>query len=166
MIITIDNIKYLQIGVFLSSHGLRGGIKFSTSINEIDNLIFPQIEEYFLIENNIAMPISILDIKVNNNNYILKIQNIDNIDAAKALTNKALYIKRDNLNLDIIPNDLLFFEVFDKNNKPYGKVIDFGDYGNGIVLEIETINDEVEAIPFSDNEFDFDIANARLILKN
>ena len=131
------------IGYISYTHGLDGKIKVVPMINPeefkqavlssldgVENAIFYKDNDEY---KNIQLSISAF----NGKTFICKLTNIDNIEQAQFFLKKEVFIE---VNDDdyIEPEMLIGFTAVDnKTKKDIGKVIDYGDYGSGMLIEIQ-----------------------------
>ena len=135
--IVFQDEKYLQVGRFLKTKGLDGAIVFTRSINEIEELVFDKnLTLYINIGLNMK-PISIKKISNSGSNFIFLLNEVSSIEHASVLVQKNIFIKRNDLDLEIIPDDLVGYSVFTGTSSKIGIIIDIGDYGSGTLLEIQ-----------------------------
>ena len=131
------------IGYISYTHGLDGKVKVVPMINPeefkqvvlssldgVENAIFYKDNDEY---KNIQLSISAF----NGKTFICKLTNIDNIEQAQFFLKKEVFIE---VNDDdyIEPEMLIGFTAVDnKTKKDIGKVIDYGDYGSGMLIEIQ-----------------------------
>ncbi|MBQ7552098.1 MAG: hypothetical protein IJT15_01445 [Rickettsiales bacterium] len=131
------------IGYISYTHGLDGKVKVVPMINPeefkqvvlssldgLENAIFYKDNDEY---KNIQLSISAF----NGKTFICKLTNIDNVEQAQYFLKKEIFIdtKSDNY---INPESIIGFTAFDNNTKKeIGKVIDYGDYGGGMLIEIQ-----------------------------
>ena len=131
------------IGYISYTHGLDGKVKVVPMINPeefkqvvlssldgLENAIFYKDNDEY---KNIQLSISAF----NGKTFICKLTNIDNVEQAQYFLKKQIFIdtKSDNY---INPESIIGFTAFDNNTKKeIGKVIDYGDYGGGMLIEIQ-----------------------------
>lgn len=127
----------IKIGYIKSTHGLKGDLKISLLYLDYQHL-FDNMSKCII--NNTEYSIAIKSFS--NNMYICNLRNINNIDLAKKLVNSFVEIENieslNNLDSCMDGEELLLFDVF-IDNKLYGKVVDFGNYGSGETIEVELI---------------------------
>ena len=131
------------IGYISYSHGLDGKVKVVPMINPeefkqvvlssldgVENAIFYKDNDEY---KNIQLSISAF----NGKTFICKLTNIDNIEQAQFFLKKEIFIEV--VDDDYIEPEMLigFTAVDNKTKKDIGKVIDYGDYGSGMLIEIQ-----------------------------
>ncbi len=124
---------YLKIGFIKKSHGLKGELKIFPLTDDI--LRFKSVKTIY-IDDNIY---SIISCRVNKDEVILKLKEINSVEESDLLKNKEIFIERTNglpldewefYSQDLIDSDLIF------NDKVIGKVVSLCNYGAGDLLEI------------------------------
>ena len=131
------------IGYISYNHGLDGKVKVVPMINPeefkqavlssldgLENAIFYKDNDEY---KNIQLAISAFNGKA----FICKLNNVDNIEQAQFFLKKEIFIEV--VDDDYIePEMLIGFTAVDNNTKKeIGKVIDYGDYGSGMLIEIQ-----------------------------
>ena len=139
-------------------HGLNGEVECTF----IDKSYFASLP---FLNNNTNIYIDnqeykIINIKKKNKAFVFKLEKIDNIDDAKALIGKDIYIDYENLpSLDddsFYEAEIIGYNVIDSDGKLYGKVVDLyslpSNYVFVISLEVFVISLESSkqeiSIPF------------------
>ena len=132
-------------------HGLNGEVESAF----IDKSYFTSLP---ILNNNINIYIDnqkykIINIKKKNKSFVFKLEEIDNIDDAKALIGKDIYIDYDSLpSLDdnsFYEAEIIGYNVIDSDGKLYGKVSDLYSLPSNYVFVIclEESKEEI-SIPF------------------
>ena len=131
------------IGYISYTHGLDGKVKVVPMINPeefkqvvlssldgVENAIFYKDNDEY---KNIQLSISAF----NGKTFICKLTNIDNIEQVQYFLKKEIFIDAEDDDY-IEPEMLIGFTAIDNNTKKeIGKVIDYGDYGGGMLIEIQ-----------------------------
>ena len=101
-----------------------------SSLDGVENAIFYKDNDEY---KNIQLSISAF----NGKTFICKLTNIDNIEQAQFFLKKEIFIEV--VDDDYIEPEMLigFTAVDSKTKKDIGKVIDYGDYGSGMLIEIQ-----------------------------
>lgn len=127
------------IGYISYTHGLDGKVKivpmvannnFSEIINNKTAIYIKTVQKD---ESYKTIDLSIF--AFTGKIFLCKIANVDNIDKAKAFTKKEIFIDVDDRDF-IDAETLLNFDVYNQNNKHLGIVVDYGDYGAGMLIEV------------------------------
>lgn len=132
------------IGYISYTHGLDGKVKIvpMVSKNEFEDCI--KNDDIFL-NNKTEQKLKIDIFAYNGKIFICKIDGICDIDSAKNITKNEIFINTREDDDFIDPEIIQDFDVYLNNDKKkYGKVIDFGDYGNGYLIEVLTKKNKSE----------------------
>lgn len=120
--------KYVYIGKFEGTHGLKGEIKLKTDFKYIDRVLSKSFS-FFIGDSKEKLNLNTY--RNFKGGYLVSFSNLENIDLIKKYVNKKVYVLRDDLNLE---NNQYVFEdfidcecFFDK--KSLGKVVDIIDAG-------------------------------------
>lgn len=160
------------IGYISYTHGLDGKVKIvpMVSQNEFENFI-KNSDIFLSTKQEIKISISAFNGKV----FLCKIEGFEDIDKAKTLLKKEIFVNIIEEDGYIDAETLIGFEVLsNKNDKLYGKVVDCGDYGAGMLIEVELFFDKNITKRKKINEFylcdknniiDIDYDNKQLTLK-
>ncbi|MEQ8906350.1 ribosome maturation factor RimM [Ekhidna sp.] len=139
-----------QLGEVIKTHGLNGEVSISLEVdfpNEYQNL-----ESVFLEQSGKLVPFFIDTIQVNNNKALVKFEDIDSLDQAKALVKAKLYLP-----LSLLPDledgqyyfhDLAGCEVFEENQL-IGVAKEVIDLNGNQLLSVDVNGKEV-LIPLKD----------------
>ena len=131
------------IGYISYTHGLDGKVKIVPMINpeEFKQAVLSSLDgvksAIFYKDNDEYKNIQLSISAFNGKAFICKLTNIDNIEQAQFFLKKEVFIE---VNDDdyIEPEMLIGFTAVDnKTKKDIGKVIDYGDYGSGMLIEIQ-----------------------------
>ena len=155
-----------SIGYISYTHGLDGKVKLVPMINidEIKNILNSKRVIYYDAESDKEISIKMDIFAFNGKIFICKIDGVNIIDDAKQFLKKEVYIKcEDN---DFIDAELLIgYNVFSfsDNDLMLGKVVDCGDYGAGMLIEVEKIDNKNNKIS-KKNESEFYLCNRETII--
>lgn len=134
------------VGYISYSHGLDGKVKI---VPMVDNEQFKDIilkkETIFLInENNIIENLKLDIFAFNGKIFICRIVGVNSIEQAKYFLKKEIYIEVENDEDFIDAESLIGYDVISYyNNNIIGKVIDCGDYGSGMLIEVKLLNTNI-----------------------
>ena len=133
------------IGYISYPHGLDGKVKVVPMVpkNEFEEFVENgQIK----IDNQRQEMITVAVFAYTGKVFICNIKGVNNIDEAKKITKHEIFVELPEDDDYINPELLINFDVFifSKKDKKYGKVIDYGNYGAGDLLEIKTIRGKTE----------------------
>ena len=133
----MDRQGFVEIGLFIGPHGIKGEVKVK-SLTEIPENLFVY-EEFFL--GNQTKPIKLKLVRKVKQNLICIVEDIKTRNEAEKFKNLTLYVKRDNLPLlnddEFYQRDLLNFDVYNLERHNLGFVTSFNDFGGGLLVEVE-----------------------------
>jgi len=133
----LDRQGFVEIGLFIGPHGIKGEVKVK-SFTEIPENLFVY-EEFFL--GNQTKPIKLKLVRKVKQNLICIVEDIKTRNEAEKFKNLTLYVKRDNLPLlnddEFYQRDLLNFDVYNLERHNLGFVTSFNDFGGGLLVEVE-----------------------------
>ena len=133
----MDRHGFVEIGLFIGPHGIKGEVKVK-SFTEIPENLFVY-EEFFL--GNQTKPIKLKLVRKIKQNLICIVEDIKTRNEAEKFKNLILYVRRDNLPLlkddEFYQRDLLNFEVYNLERHNLGFVTSFNDFGGGLWVEVE-----------------------------
>ena len=124
------------IGYVSYTHGLDGKVKVVPMVAKEEFENFIKNNDIFLSSGE---KISLSIFAFNGKVFICKIEGYDNIDKAKVLLKHEILVEVVEDNDYIDAEKLIGFVVLTKTGEQYGKVVDCGDYGGGMLIEIELI---------------------------
>jgi 16S rRNA processing protein RimM len=133
----LDSQGFVEIGLFIGPHGIKGEVKVK-SFTEIPENLFVY-EEFFL--GNQTKPIKLKLVRKIKQNLICIVEDIKTRNEAEKFKNLILYVRRDNLPLlkddEFYQRDLLDFQVYNLERHNLGFVTSFNDFGGGLLVEVE-----------------------------
>ena len=109
--------EFLEAGKIVNTHGVRGEVRI---LPWADSPEFLQEFETLYIDD---VPVNILSARVHKSFLITKLEGVSTIEAAIALKNKLVYIKRADVELpsgDFFIQDILGFPVLDEEGANIG----------------------------------------------
>ncbi len=127
--------EYIYIGKIVNTHGLKGELRIISDFNEKEEVFKKEFKIY--IGNNKEEKI-IQNYRKHKNYDMVLLNEIDSIDKALAYKGEYVYIKRDDINKEIIIEDLYNYYVYEED-KFIGKVTSLE---NGIKYPYIVINDK------------------------
>ena len=147
------NEKYL-IGYIKNTHNLNGELIFS--IKDFFIKQFINTEQVFVDINNLPVPFFIDKIKPHNNQFIVKLNDVNTIDEASELIGCEISIDKTKLksqNKDEINNlnELINYKVIDQENNLIGYVNNFIDFDKNNLLIVKDENNKEILIPINPN---------------
>ena len=151
-----------MLGYISGTHGLRGDLIVKSK--------FEKQDKAFKVGNKIYLNDElheITDAKIYKDRYLIKIDNLKNINLVEHYKAYDVFIDRDELKLD--ENEYLFSDLIDMkvmcNNKEYGKVIRVENYGKDNCLRVKHSKEYL--IPLIDEYIiNVDINNKIITCKN
>ena len=146
----MSNKHFLEIGLFLGVHGIKGEMKLQ-SYTETPENIFSYKEVYV---QNYNKPINLIFVRKIKNNFICRIENIITRNEAEKLRGLKLFLNRDKLSKlsddEFYQADLLGFQVYNQKRESFGLINSFNDFGGGLLVEVSK-NDKMFYLPMSSN---------------
>ena len=155
------------IGYISYTHGLDGKVKIVPMVFNSDFEKYVKNNNIYIGFQNKYEEIKINIIVFNGKVFLCKIIGIDKIEEAKRFLKKEIYIEIGDKNDFIDAEKLVGFNVFIENDKEiYGKIIDFGNYGSGMLIEIKTKKGKSEFYSCNNDEIkDIDYKNKIIIVR-
>jgi 16S rRNA processing protein RimM len=133
----LDRKGFVEIGLFIGPHGIKGEVKVK-SFTEIPENLFVY-EEFFL--GNQTKPIKLKLVRKIKQNLICIVEDVKTRNEAEKFKNLILYVRRDNLpslnDDEFYQRDLLDFQVYNLERHNLGFVTSFNDFGGGLLVEVE-----------------------------
>ena len=146
----MSNKNFLEIGLFVGVHGIKGEMKLK-SYTEIPENIFSYKE---LFAENSNKPINLVFVRKVKNSFICRIENIITRNEAEKLRGLKLFINRNKLSKlsddEFYQVDLLGFKVYNLQRESFGSIISFNDFGGGLLVEVNK-NNKMFYLPMSSN---------------
>ena len=138
--------EFLETGKIVSTHGLHGDVKILPWADSPDFLL--EFDRVFVGKKEYAVE----DAHVQKTCVLMKLEGIDTVEAASAMRNKRLYMRRSDARL---PDGVYFIEeligcdVFDADDtdKRYGKISDVSETGANDVWHIAADSEKEYLIP-------------------
>ena len=139
--------RYLECGKIVSTHGLRGEVRVQPWCDGPGFLLGFST----LYMDNGATPVAVEGARVHKNLLILKLAEVDDVDAAGALRGKVLYLDRDDAPMEEgehFVQDLLGLLVVDADTgQEYGRITDVLHTGANDVYELTGQQGEKKLVP-------------------
>ncbi len=136
--------SYLELGQIVSTHGVKGELRFNPWCDTPD---FVKKFKTLYFDNKGEKSIKVISARPHGNVAILMLDGVDDMDKARALKNKVLYMKREDAKL---PKDVWFRqELFDckvldnETGAELGIISDVSETGANDVWHIKTSKGEV-----------------------
>lgn len=140
---------YLELGQIVGTHGVKGEIRINPWCDSPD---FAKKFKTVYFDSQGNNSIKVVSSRPHGNIILMKLENIDTVEAAQALRNKVLYIKRSDAKLpqgSWFIEELIGCEVYDADDQQrvYGTVTDVLSTGANDVWQITDGNGEEYLIP-------------------
>lgn len=130
---------FIQIGTIINSHGLKGEVKVLPQTSDPE--LFLELEELILIEAGGQSRHKIENARETNQNWLIKLEGIDNVDDVKPLKGRGLYTEESNVRpLDddeFFIHDLLEAEVYATDGQFLGTIVNYFEAGPQGICEVE-----------------------------
>ena len=141
--------EYIYIGKFAGTHALKGEIKLKTDFEYLDKILTKDFT-YYIGKNKNKETLN--SFRYHNGYYLMKFNNLENIDLVSKYINEKVYVIKEDLHLK--ENELVYEDYIDLNcyynDKNFGIIKDIVCYGNNnYVFQIKG-NKEI-LIPFNNN---------------
>jgi 16S rRNA processing protein RimM len=151
--------QFLRIAKITGAHGLNGRLKLDV-ISDFSERFAPGSKMYIKIDNEFR-PFQSVEFNDKSKNSLLKLENINDRDAALSLKGAEIYITkseaektRDQLDSDSFYfYDLIGCNVF-MNGAAFGKVVDIMGSGENIILVLNNDKGKEFLIPFNNSMVD------------
>lgn len=138
--------KLIEVGKIVSVFGIKGEIKVQPWCDTPDFLC-----EFDTLYYKSGTPVEVEKSRVGKNIVIMKIKDVDTVEDAQKLRNRALYIDRSDVELDegcYFIADLVGLKVIDTNSgKEYGTITDVTETGANDVYSIKSEEGKMYYIP-------------------
>lgn len=140
---------YLELGQIVSTHGIRGELRINPWCDSPD---FAKKFKTVYFDSDGKTGVKVISSRTHGNVILMKLESIDTVEAAEALRNKMLYIKRADAKLPSgtwFIEELIGCDVFDADDESirYGKITDISQTGANDVWHITDDNDTEYLIP-------------------
>lgn len=125
----------LKIGQIVRPHGVKGAVKVLCFVEEN----FSVFKHVFVTDKRVSAQVTKVQ-ALNNDAYSVTFDVIKDIDMAERFRNEFIYIDRTEypqFKEKIYFSDLINKPVVNENGEVLGKMVDYDDYGAGVVLTIK-----------------------------
>lgn len=160
--------NFLEIGEIVGTHGLRGELRVNPCCDSPD--FFKRFKTLYY-DSNGSCAVGVKAVRPHGNIVLLKLDNIDTVEAAQALRGKMLYMKRADAKLPdgtYFIAELIGCKVYDADNseKLYGTLTDVSPTGANDVWHITSSDNKEYLIPaIPDVVINTDVANEVIIIR-
>ncbi len=139
--------RFLETGKIVTTHGIKGEVKVQPWCD--DPVIFTELDRLYLDKGK--KEIKIDGARLQKNMVLLKINGVDDMDAAQSMRGKVLYLNRDDIELEegeYFIQDLIGLKVIDADSqKEYGELIEVSETGANDVYHIKFADGSIKLIP-------------------
>ncbi|MBP9988309.1 MAG: 16S rRNA processing protein RimM [Ruminococcus sp.] len=141
--------EFLEVGQIVGTHGVRGEMRINPWT---DSPEFVRQFKTLYFDKNGTKPVKVISSRVHGNVALVKLDGIDTVEAASALRNKVLYIRRSDAKLKdgtYFIEELIGCEVYDADDseKKYGRISDVSQTGANDVWHITDEKNNEYLIP-------------------
>ena len=140
----MSDIKYIECGKIINTHGCRGGIKAESWCNSEDDLA--SLKRVFIKSPSGYDEYKVKKASIFKQFVILEFKGLENMDQAMLLKNKTLYARRDDFDLEdgeYFLADMIGLDVIDADNgTTYGKLTQIINRGASDIYVVSTSNGE------------------------
>lgn len=138
--------EFLEIGKIVSTHGIRGEVRFECWCNSPSDLL--KIKKMYIGKEKNCISVNC---RPHKNIAIIKIEGIDTVESAAELRNTVLFIKRSDIKLkngEHFIQDIIGLDIVDVDSqKFYGKVTNVISTGANDVYEMKDEKSKLFYIP-------------------
>lgn len=159
--------EFLEVGQIVGTHGVRGEMRVNPWA---DSPEFLKQFKTLYYDNRGEKSVKVISARPHGNVVIVKVEGIDTVDAASALRNRVLYIRRADAKIaegSYFIEELIGCRVLDADdeNLCYGTLSDVSETGANDVWHIEKDGKEylIPAIP--DVVISADVANDKVVIR-
>ena len=146
----MSNNKFLEIGLFVGVHGIKGEVKLKSYTQAPENIF---LYEKLFIES-FDHPTNITFVRKVKQNIICKIKNIKTRNDAEKLKGLKLFVTRDSLpklkDDEFYHSDLLGFQIYNLKRDSFCLIVSFNDFGGGLLAEVKNF-DKTFYLPIGNN---------------
>ncbi|MCQ2485723.1 MAG: ribosome maturation factor RimM [Clostridia bacterium] len=159
--------EFLEVGQIVGTHGVRGEMRVNPWA---DSPEFLKQFKTLYYDNRGEKSVKVVSARPHGNVVIVKVEGVDTVDAASALRNRVLYIRRADAKIaegSYFIEELIGCKVYDADNENicYGTLSDVSETGANDVWHIEKDGKEylIPAIP--DVVISADVANDKVVIR-
>ena len=141
-----------QLGYVTKPHGLNGEIQILIDADNPDQ--YELMESVFVQQGQNLVPFFLESISISKDKGIVKFEEVDDIEAAKAMKGQALYLPLDTLpeleGTEFYYHEIQGFEMFDEDGTSVGKVINVVDSGLQTLISATHGSGKEVLVPLND----------------
>lgn len=158
---------YLEIGQIVSTHGIKGEIRLNPWC---DGPEFVKKFKTLYRDDKGNEAFKVLSCRPHGNVAVIKLEGVDTVEAARALKNTVLYMKRSDVNLPAgkwFISELIGCDVLDADDNTivYGKIKDIDSGMANDIWYIETPEKEVLIPAIKDVVIRCDVADNKVYIR-
>jgi len=155
-----------QIGTIFNTHGLKGEVKVSPMTSHPE--IFKELDQVFLIKDNIKKRFSLAKCRHANNHWLFTFKEIEGINEAEGYKNFGIYVEDEKLlplaEDEFFIHDLMDSKVYSTDDEYLGKVTDYFESGEQGVCTV-TFEGESFLFPVTKEVLkDIDVSKKRITI--
>lgn len=132
-----------QIAAIINSHGIKGEVKVLPLTDDVD--LFLELDELITLRNSEREYLTLIGARKVKNQWLLKFEQINDIDEALRFKGLPLYTEESNLKPleddEFFIDDLLQAKVYSEDNQYLGTIVNYFEAGPQGVCEVESEDD-------------------------
>jgi 16S rRNA processing protein RimM len=130
----------IQVGLIVNSHGLKGEMKVLPQTDDPE--IFHRLEELICLQGNERTIRPLTAAREAKNHWLIKLEGVKDIDAAKLLKGEALYTTEDQIRPlgedEFFIHDLINAKVYSTDDCYLGTIFNYFEAGSQGVCEVQS----------------------------
>ena len=158
---------YLELGQIVGTHGVRGELRVNPWCDTPD---FAKRFKTLYWDKNGEKPVTVLSCRPHGNIVLLRLEGVETMEAAQALKNRMLYLRREDAKLAPgvwFIEELIGCDALDADDgRRYGTLTEVSQTGANDVWHITAEDGQEYLVPaIPDVVIDADVANNRVLLR-
>ena len=158
---------YLELGKVVGTHGVRGELRVNPWCDTPD---FARRFKTLYWDKNGEKPVTVLSCRPHGNIVLLRLEGVETMEAAEALKNRMLYLKREDAKLapgTWFIEELIGCDVLDADDgRRYGTLTDVSQTGANDVWHVTAEDGREYLLPaIPDVVIDADVAADRVLIR-
>ena len=159
--------RYLELGQVVGAHGVRGELRVNPWCDTPD---FARRFKTLYWDKNGEKPVTVLSCRPHGNIVLLRLEGVETMEAAEALKNRMLYLKREDAKLapgTWFIEELIGCDVLDADDgRRYGTLTDVSQTGANDVWHVTAEDGREYLLPaIPDVVIDADVAADRVLIR-